>query len=249
MRAFLAVLRREFGAAIDGALAPALAAGGSLALLLGFCIVGFPLGEPRLPGLWAGGVASLAPAFAWLPLWFVLLCPALAMGAWAEERARGTEELLLSSPAPPLALVLGKFAAGLALLWLLLLSALLPLWALCLWLGPLDPGPALGGLLGAFALGGVSLAWCHWLSALCREQLLAFLLGALSLGALWVLGLIAPNLPAGSEPWVWLLAPSAHYGATLARGLFEWRDLFWFAVAGLLPLGWTWASLEARRWR
>lgn len=249
MRPFLAVLRRELGAAIDGALAPALAAGGALALLLAHAIVGFPLGEPRLPGLWAGGAASLAPAFAWLPLWFVLLCPALGMGAWAEERARGTEELLLSSPAPLPALVLGKFAAGLALLWLLLSSAVLPLWALCAWLGPLDPGPALGGLLGAFALGAVGLAWCQWLSALCREPLLAFLLGALSLGGAWVLALIAPNLPAAFGPWVWLLAPAAHYGPTLARGLFEWRDLVWLLLATLLPLAWTWICLEARRWR
>lgn len=249
MNACLAILRRELGAFLDGALAPLLAAGFGLALLVAFCFVGYPLGDPRLPGLWAGGVASVGAAWAWLPLLFVVLCPALGMGAWAEERTRGTDELLLSYPASSAALVLGKFFSGLLLLGALLLSAGLPLVGLCLWLGPLDLGLALSGLAGAFVLGAVCLAWCHWLSALCREQLLAFLLGALGLGSLWVLALIAPNLPSGLAPLVWLLSPSAHFTPTLARGLLEWRDLLWFALALGLPLFWTYLVVEGRRWR
>jgi ABC-2 type transport system permease protein len=249
MSAALAILRRELGAFLDGAMAPLLAACFSLALLVAFGFVGYPLGDPRLPGLWAGEVASLASALAWLPLLFVVLCPALGMGAWAEERTRGTEELLLSYPASTWSLVLGKFLAGVLLLGLVLLSAFWPLFGLCLWLGPLDVGQALAGLLGAYVLGMVCLAWCHWLSALCREQLLAFLLGALGLGGLWVLALIAPNLPSVLAPWVWLLTPSSHFSPTLARGLLEWRDVLWMALALALPLAWTYLVVEARRWR
>ena len=56
-----------------------------------FFFLGHPIGDLRLPGFWDGGVASLQVIFAWVPLLFVGLVPALTMGAWAEERAAGTD--------------------------------------------------------------------------------------------------------------------------------------------------------------
>ena len=44
------------------------------------------------------GVADLQPFFAWHPWLYMIFLPALAMRLWADERAAGTDELLLSLP-------------------------------------------------------------------------------------------------------------------------------------------------------
>ena len=44
----------------------------------------------------ARNIADLGPLLIVMPLFLVVLLPALAMGAWATEREQGTEELLLT---------------------------------------------------------------------------------------------------------------------------------------------------------
>jgi len=104
----------------------------------------------------------------------VLLTPAYTAGAIAEERQRGTLELLLTTHLTPTQIVLGKFAARLAHILGILLTglpilALLPLWG----------GVAPGLILSGFAVTG--------LYALCLAALSIWL----SVGARTVRGAIA----------------------------------------------------------
>lgn len=192
---------------------------------------------PALPRLFAQGVADLREPFGWLRLALLLLAPAAAMRLWAEERAAGTVELLFTMPVRPVEAILGKFAAGLALV-----AAGLALWSVVpLSLGALaevDPGQALGGLLGALLLGATLLAWGMLASALTRSQVVAFVLAACA-GALLVLG-FEPDVLERVLPHA-LVEGAAALGAPrhldgFERGVLDTRDVAYFSALTALGL-------------
>ena len=157
----------------------------------------------HLGGFFARGRADLIPFFRFHPWLHLVLMPALAMRLWAEERNRGTLELLVTLPLRPGALVLGKFLAA----WLvaglaLALTAGLPITVAVL--GTPDPGPMVSGYLGSWLLAGGFLAVSAAASAATRNQAVAFVLGA---------GLCLLLLAPGTE-----LAAEALTGLGLAPG-------------------------------
>ena len=108
----LAVCRRELAATFESPIAYVTIALFVITLDGLFFFIGYPIGSVPLPSLWTGAQASLVVLFTWLPLLLALLVPALTMGAWAEERSRGTEELLLTYPVRTGEVVMGKFLAS-----------------------------------------------------------------------------------------------------------------------------------------
>jgi ABC-2 family transporter protein len=115
-----------------------------------------------------------------------LFVPLLTMNLVAEERRRGTWELLLTSPVSSGQAILGKFLAG----WGVLLAALSPwvfylmvlrlwngktqmLWGFIPWFGGLgvdfDLGPAIAGAVGLTMVGGTFIAIGLFCSSLCRR--------------------------------------------------------------------------------
>jgi ABC-2 type transport system permease protein len=223
--------------------------GGAFCLVLHalFYFAGYPIGRAQYPAFWAGNLASLHVVFAWLPLLLVFLAPALTMGSFAEERRAGTEELLLTWPLARGSAVVAKFLGSLCFLGLLLAIGVLPLALLAAALGPLDWGVTALGFAGALLLGGACLALGGFVSALVSDQLVAFLVSALALGAAWLGGLLAPVAPGGVADLLWFTSPQAHFLDTLARGLFDLRDVLWLGGLTLVFLLLTQLVLEARR--
>lgn len=249
MKALVAVFRRELGSRIDSPSALVVTLVFALVAQGLFFFLGHPIGDLRLPSFWAGRVASLQVVFAWLPLLFVGFVPALTMGAWAEERAAGTEELLLSWPLSGLSAAVAKFLAVWVFLGVALLVTILPLAWVVSGLGDLDWGVVWCGLFGAFLLGGACASVSLLLSALFREQLAAFLASALLLGLLWVAGLLVGALPAALAELVYYASPYAHFFDSAARGVFDVRDLIYhFALIAAGLIGTT-LLVEGRRWR
>lgn len=249
MSATLAVFRREFGAYFDSPVAWVTTTLFVLTLHALFFFLGYPIGDYRVPGFWEGRVASLQALFAWLPLLFVVLVPAITMGAWAEERRAGTDEILLTLPLRPRHAVLGKFLAAWLLLVLVVAIAVVPLHLVVASLGDVDVGTVVGGFLGACLLGAACVALGLLVSAASQDQLIAFLLAAVLLGALWSTTLFVRVLPAGLAEWVHGASPTTHYLESAARGVFDLRDVVYHGVLSAVGLALTVTLVEARRWR
>ena len=110
--------------------------------------------------------ADLAPLFDYLPWLLVVLMPALAMRAWAEERDRGTLEFLMALPIPLWAMAAGKFLAAWSVAALAILLTF-PMWIAVNYLGEPDNAAIATGYLGTLLLAGAYLAVGQALSATC----------------------------------------------------------------------------------
>ena len=248
MRGVAAIFHREFGGALSSPVAWVATVLLILVLHAAFFFLGFPVGDRALPGLWAGAIASLDALFAWLPVFFAVLAPALTMGAWAEERRSGTDELLLTLPVHTRSLVLGKFLATWVLLGAITTIAVLPVAWMVSSIGPLDWGTVWGGLLGAWLLAAVCIAIGLSTSAFTREELVAFLVAAVLLVALWSAGLFVRILPGPLAEIAWYASPSLHFLESGARGVFDVRDLVYYGLFVFGGLSLNVAVVEGRRW-
>jgi ABC-2 type transport system permease protein len=157
-----AVMSRELRAYFDSIIA--------YVILLAFFVVTTYI---TMSSLEEGGQASLRPFFDFLPAGFLFFIPAVAMRLWAEERRLGTIELLLTWPLKNWDIVLGKFLAGLVLIFVLL--TMTTSYALYVtWYGNPDPGPLVGGYIAALLLGGAYLALGCFISSITEHQIVAY---------------------------------------------------------------------------
>lgn len=176
----------------------------------------------------ARGLADVRPLFDWLPLLLVFLVAAVTMRAWAEERRAGTLEVLLTLPVPTGALVLGKFTAGMALVGLgLALTLPIPLTVAAL--GPLDPGPVVGGYVAALCLAGAYMALGLLVSSRTDNQVVALLLTLLVGGALYGIGAegLQAQVGAGTAEWLAALGTGSRFDS-IERGVLDLRDLAYY---------------------
>jgi len=245
----LAVCRRELAATFESPIAYVTIALFVITLDGLFFFLGYPIGNLPLPSLWLGEQASLVVLFTWLQLLLALLVPALTMGAWAEERSRGTEELLLTYPVRTGEVVIGKFLAAWTLVALLITLAVVPVAISVAGLGALDWATVWVGLGGAYMLAAGYVAIALLLSACTSEQLVAFLVGAIVLGLLWLLRMLVGVLPASLASAVDYACPSSHFLGSAARGVFDLRDVVYFGSLVGFGLYLNTVVVERRRWR
>src|SRR3984885_2799447 len=104
----------------------------------------------------------------------LFLTPMLTMGVYAEERKRGTMELLMTSPVTDTEIVLGKFFASLTLLVIMLLPTFAYFTYMFLHSEPAAAWRVLFcAYLGALLLGSALLALGSFFSSLTESQLIA----------------------------------------------------------------------------
>ncbi len=188
-----------------------------------------------LGALFERGQADLQPFFTFHPWLYLILVPALSMRLWAEERASGTIELLLTQPLSLGAAVLGKFLAAWAFT-AIALALTAPLWFTVAYLGEPDHGVILAGYLGSLLMAGAFLAIGSCLSAATRSQIIAFILTVVVCLLLLLAGLPlvldlfrAVGLP---QPLIDALASLSfltHFGA-IGKGVLDARDIVYFAL-------------------
>ena len=157
--------------------------------------------------------ASIRPMLTFLPWVALIMVPALAMRAWADEHGDRAIELVLTLPVSIGAVVLGKFLAGYLVLLVTLLFTL-PLVATVYYLGSPDPGVLFAGYVASASILAVYYAISLFAGAFSREQVGAFVLSLTVLFILMILGwdvferLLHDHLPAGLIDALALYSPN-----------------------------------------
>ncbi|MDR1420449.1 MAG: ABC transporter permease [Treponema sp.] len=193
--------------------------------------------------------ASLRGYFAAFPLAFIFVIPAVTMKSWAEERKTGNIELLLTMPFSEWDLVLGKFAAVLASLAVMLVLTI-PLPLSLLPFGDFDGGVIAAEYLGALLLAAAAAALGLLFSSLSKNQAGSFLGSAAALMTIMLINRLAANfvLPGAITALAGFVSLSFHF-ESFSRGVIDLRDIFFFVIVTFLFLYLDTRVLLYRRWK
>jgi len=167
--------------------------------------------------------AELRQFFGLLPMLLAILMPALAMRLVAEERRRGTWEILTTLPVGHTQIILAKFAA----VWVTGLFLLAPTLFYAVTVstfGPLDPGPVVGGYLGGVLLVAAYGAVGVFSSSVARNETVALVLGlVISLFLAFLEGIVV-LMPGGLVSLVQFLGTGYHFSG-FTRGVIDSRSV------------------------
>ncbi len=179
----------------------------------------------------------------------LFLLPMLTMGVYAEEKKRGTIELLMTSPLEDWAIVLGKFFATLTVYALLLVPTLLYQIFLFHYSDPVPSWKMLvPGYLGILLLAGALIALGQFLSSLTENQIVAAVLTFGVFLLLWVLDLGAQDTSSGIGAMLRRLSLVERYNS-FTMGVIDLASLVYFVSFAAFMVFLTLRSLDSMRWR
>jgi ABC-2 type transport system permease protein len=175
-------------------------------------------------GFFARNLADLAELNKLMPAILMFFVPAVTMGAWADERRGGTDEILLTAPVRDGEVVLGKYLGVLGMFTVSLAFSVAHVIVLA-YLGDPDSGLMFSTYLGYWMMGALFCAIGLVASMFTTNATVAFILGALGCAGL---------VFAGSEPWAAGMLGTAILGLLFALGWFVVRsgDIAGSAFAG-----------------
>ena len=168
-----------------------------------------------IPGQWnviESGYAQVDGLFQISPWLLMLVCPALTMRLFAEERQSGTWLLLRAQPIALWKIVVGKYMAAFVLTVLALLPCIVHYFIVFYMaepIGNIDGGQFAGSMMGLVLLSASFIGIGMLCSTLTGSQLVAFILSAVANFVLY---------------WVVL---QDHY-SSISRGVVDLRDVVFF---------------------
>ena len=184
-------------------------------IVIGLFLLAISLFLWVIPGQWnviESGYAQADGLFQIAPWLLMLVCPALSMRLFAEERQTGTWLLLRAQPIALWKIVVGKYMAA----FLLTVMALIPcvvhyfiVFYMAEPMGNIDSGQFVGSMTGLVFLSASFTSIGLLCSTLTKSQLVAFILGGVACFVLY---------------WVTL---QDHY-SSISRGVVDLRDVVFF---------------------
>ena len=192
-------------------------------IVLALFVLGISLFLWVIPGEWNiidAGYANVDGLFAIAPWLLILVCPALTMRLFAEERQSGTWDVLRSLPTTMGRIVWAKYLAALTVMVIALLPCVVHLfvvYAIAEPVGNVDTGAFAGSMVGLLLLAAAMLGVSLLCAACTTNQIVAFILGAVVCFALY-----------------WLLMQE-HF-QSLARGVIDAKDVFFFVCMAIVSV-------------
>ena len=172
------------------------------------------------------GRADLRDFFSLLPITFSFIIPAITMRLFSEEKNIGSYEILLTMPVSFRDIALGKFfAASLFTAAMLVPTISYPLFIS--FIGQIDPGPVIGGYIGALLLAAAYCSLGLFASSLTQNQIIAFIIGCAMCFVLTILDKFLFFMPAKIIGAIEFIAAGSHF-SNISRGIIDSRDVFYF---------------------
>jgi ABC-2 type transport system permease protein len=207
---------------------------------------------PNINNILFSNIASLQGLFATSKFLFLFLVPAITMRTFAEEKHRGTLELLLTKPLTDSQIIAAKFLASLTLLLIALLPTLLyviSVYNLGSPPGNIDMGSTWGSYLGLIFLGATFIAIGMFASSTTSNQIIAFVVAAplcfiMYFGFEFIYGF---EILGNWSFFIKKIGIDYHYDA-ISRGVIDTRDIIYFVSVALLFLIATRIMLLSRKW-
>ncbi|MDG5800836.1 gliding motility-associated ABC transporter permease subunit GldF [Marinilabiliaceae bacterium ANBcel2] len=199
-----------------------------------------------------GGYASLDPLFILAPWLYLFLVPAVTMKLLADEKKGGTLELLLTHPLSDWQVVLGKYLAGVTLVFISLVPTLIYFLSVHLMASPVgnvDHGAIWGSYIGLILLAGVYTSVGLFTSSLTENQIVAFVMAVVLCYFLYDGLQAVASLPIfrSYSSAIIYLGIEEHY-QSISRGVIDSRNIFYYAGVITFFLALTRTVLCSRKW-
>ena len=177
----------------------------------------------------------------------LFIIPMLTMGLFAEEKKRGTIELLLTTPVSHCQVIAGKYMASLTFLLLLLLSNVITILPLFIY-GQPDWKPILSGFLGIFLYGMTLAAIGLFISTLTENQIVAVILTFGATLILWIVDYISSSMTGVTKNVVDYLSILNHL-EDFVKGVVDTSHVIYYVTFTFVGLFLAYRSLESMRWK
>lgn len=197
------------------------------------------------------GLADLSTLFAIGPYVLLFLIPAITMRSLAEEKKSGTMEWLLTKPIREIDLLIGKYFAALALIFISIAPTFiyyLSLYLLGSPIGNIDTAGVIGSYIGLFLLGAVFASIGLFSSSLTTNQVVAFIITTLLCFSVYE-GLSFIASIDRLVPYAYIIESwgIAYHYAIMSKGLIDSRNAIYFLSIIFLMLAITHFRIQHRK--
>jgi ABC-2 type transport system permease protein len=177
----------------------------------------------------------------------LFMIPMLTMGLFAEERKRGTIELLLTTPVGNFQAMMGKYLASVTFLVIMFVSSALTISALFVY-GQPEWKPILGAYLGLLLYGAALLAIGLFISTLTENQIVAVVITFGAILMLWLVESFASGAEGVTRDVLSYLSVISHLDDFI-KGVIDTSHIIFYLTFAFVGLFLTYRSLESMRWK
>lgn len=201
---------------------------------------------PGGSGQAAGVIFHICSLAAWL------LTPFLTMRLLAEEKGRGTLEVLMTSPVTETQVVVSKYLSAFIFFMFLNLPTLVYLYLIRREVpagGQFDYGPVCSGYIGLLLVGGVFISMGLFISSTTSSLLIAGLFSIFLNFIIWIVGNLKDRFQDENARKVVEFVGLYGHLDNFIKGVFSTQDFVYYLSFILLFVFLTIQVLESRRWR
>jgi gliding motility-associated transport system permease protein len=189
----------------------------------------------------------IRPYFWNIALISLFTLPAITMRLYSEEKKQGTIELLYTSPLTPLQIVSGKFLAGLAFYFVLLIPTMF-FQSLLFIYGDPEFLPVLSGYLGLLLLSSAFISIGLFISTMTENQIIAAIAGFATSLLLWVVGWGANYAGPVFAPVLQYVSIINHF-EDFAQGVVDSTHVIYYILFSFFGIYLSLKSIESIKWR